>query len=488
MKTLTIDIGASSGRTIVVDYSNGVLTYEETSRFYHEIEQTNQFLTWNLAFICEKIIEGIRNSLKKYPDIKSIGIDTWGVDYVYVNSYNQNVSNAISYRDNRTDKSVEEVHSKISFKSLYLQTGIQFQKFNSIYQIYDDFFIHNRVIKNNTNLLLIPDYIAYVLTGEKYFELTNASTTGLLDINTKDISKNIVENLNIPAEIFPKFIKPGQLIGYTKASLFNVAIPVIATCSHDTANAILGTPLTKNSVFVSSGTWSLIGAELNKPINNELALKHNFSNELGYGGSIDFLKNTMGMFAINELLKEWRKNGEDITPAKFPSFINQAPKYEGFINFDDNLFFQPKNMLVKMHQYLKKTNQSLPIFKGQIIDCIYASLALRYAYIINELKEVTGKQFDKIVISGGGNQADILNQYVANATNLKVVTGPIESTVTGNAICQLISKGEIKDVSEARKIIASSIKSKTFIPENIEGWKEKYNRYLKIIEGEKNEN
>lgn len=482
MKTLTIDVGASSGRTILVTYENGKISYEETSRFYHELKSDGQYLIWDLDFIVQKIIQGIKVSLNNHPDISSIGIDTWGVDYVYINSLNKNVSKAISYRDNRTDLSSKYVHELIPFNNLYLETGIQYQKFNTIYQLYDDIFNRQRYVANNTQILMIPDYIAYVLTGEKYLEITNASTTGLLDIKNKDISKKITNKLNIPLSIFPKIIKPGQLIGYTKKELCGVNIPIIATCSHDTANAILGTPLTKNSVFISSGTWSLIGAELDVPLNNELALKHNFSNELGYGGSVDFLKNTTGMFAINELIKEWRNNGEIIEAPKLKNLISQAPCYEGFVNFDDDLFFQPKNMLVKMHQYLKKTNQSLPIFKGQIIDCIYTSLALRYAFIINELKEVTNKTFEKIVISGGGNQADILNQYVANATGLIVETGPIESTVIGNAICQFISTGQIQNVNEARKIIASSIKTKKFIPENEKEWNEKYSRYLRIIQ------
>lgn len=481
MKILTIDIGASSGRTIVVTKNNDKISYEETSRFYHEINQTDQYLIWNLDFITSKIIDGIKVSLEKHPDIKSIGIDTWGVDYVYVNNMNKSVSKAISYRDNRTDVSTKRVHNIIDFNTLYFKTGIQFQKFNTIYQLYNDVTNRERLLMNNVTFLMIPDYIAYVLTNEKYCEITNASTTGLLDIKTKEFSVELLNKLNIPRNIFPRFIKPGQIIGYTKPSLIGVSLPVIATCSHDTANAVLGTPLTKNSVFVSSGTWSLVGAELHEPINNELALKHNFSNELGYANSVDFLKNTMGMFAINELLKDWKKEEPTIEPSMFKSLINEAPKYEGFINFDDDLFFQPKNMLVKMHQYLKKTNQSLPIFKGQIIDCIYQSLALRYAYIVKELEEVTNRTFEKIVISGGGNQADVLNQYVANASGLIVETGPIESTVIGNALCQFIAKGEIKDVEEGRKIVSSSIEVKQFIPKNQKDWNEKYSRYLEII-------
>lgn len=484
MKILAVDLGATSGRTIVVDYSNNKLSYEETSRFKHEIISKEGMLYWDIDLISKKVIEGIETSLKKFPDIASIGIDTWGVDYVYVNDISKDVSDAISYRDNRVDQSVQEVHQMIKFEDLYKKTGIQFQKFNTIYQLHNDAKIRERLLSKNSRFLMIPSYLSYLLTGEKYLELTNVSTTGFLDIKSKTISQELLTKIGIQNNIFPNVLKPGELCGYLKSQYSNKHIPVYMVCSHDTASAVLGTPLTKTSIFISSGTWSLVGVELHKPIVTPEAYHHNFTNELGYDGTVDFLKNTMGMFAINELIKDYGRNNEVIEVSKIASFIDGSPKYEGFVDFDDDLFFQPKNMIFKINQYLKMTHQSTPIFKGQVFDCAYQSLALKCALIVDEIKEVTGKEYNKVVIAGGGSQAEILNQYIANATGLTVVTGPSEATVIGNAIVQFISNKQFVSMEEARKVVSNSFASKTYYPKNPEEWKEKLNKYKEIINKE----
>ena len=480
MKVLAIDIGASSGRTIVIDHSDNKLTYEETSRFYHEIIYSDTGLSWNLDFIINSILEGVKESFKKYPDIASIGIDTWGVDYVYIDDNGDLVPGSYSYRDNRTAKSSEQVHQIIPFKELYAKTGIQFAQFNTIYQLYDDF-ANRKLKRTNKTLLMIPDYIAYVLTGNKRHEITNASTMGLLDSTTMKLSEEFLKRLDIPTNIFAPLINPGELIGYLKEDIVGKKVPVIATCSHDTADAVLGMPVDNKSIFVSSGTWSLVGAELPTYFNSEKSFKYNFANELGYNNTITFLKNTMGMFALNEVLKEWKAQGEPVKASELEGLINEAPKYEGCINFDDPIFFQPKNMIAKIDKYLEKTNQPKPVFKGQYADLIYQSLAIKYTQIKKQLEDTTGNTFDKFVISGGANQAKILNQYIANASGIKVTTGPVEATVTGNVITQLIALKDVKDVKEARAIVSNTIESKEFLPEDENVWKERYTKFAKLL-------
>ena len=248
MKVLAVDIGASSGRTIVFELKNNKIHYEETSRFYHDIKEINNHFEWDIDFIVNSIIDGIKKSFELHPDISSIGIDTWGVDYVYIDENGHLASEAYSYRDNRTAISSEQVHRIIPFTKLYEKTGIQFAQFNTIYQLYDDF--NNRKINPyNKTFLMIPDYIAFILTGNKVNEFTNASTTGML--NGNEFDKEILEKLNIPSSIFPKMVYPGDLIGYLNRNIVDKKIPVIATCSHDTANAVLGMSLDESSIFVS---------------------------------------------------------------------------------------------------------------------------------------------------------------------------------------------------------------------------------------------
>ena len=478
MKVLAVDIGASSGRTIVFELKNNKIHYEETSRFYHDIKEINNHFEWDIDFIINSIIDGIKKSFELHPDIASIGIDTWGVDYVYINENGHLASEAYSYRDNRTTISSEQVHRIIPFTKLYEKTGIQFAQFNTIYQLYDDF--NNRKINPyNKTFLMIPDYIAFILTGNKVNEFTNASTTGML--NGNEFDKEILEKLNIPSSIFPKMVYPGDLIGYLNRNIVDKKIPVIATCSHDTANAVLGMPLDESSIFVSSGTWSLVGTELNNNINNSTSYRYNFSNERGYLGTTTFLKNTMGMFALNEVLKEWKSKGEIIEVSQLKRMVESCSKYVGYLNLDDPLFFQPKNMINKIHKYLDKTDQPKPVFKGQYIDLIYQSLANSYAEIKRQLENTTDKKFDCFIISGGANQAEILNQYIADASNIVVKTGPIEATIVGNAICQLIALKQFKDAKEARQIIKESFDSKIYYPISHNEWKCTYKQFGKYM-------
>lgn len=484
MKVLAIDLGASSGRCMVVNYDQGKIDYKEINRFKNILVKEDGFLRWDISYLITNIIDGIKMAFRQYHDIESIGIDTWGVDYCLLDCDGNLIENPISYRDTRTQNIIDETSKILSFRSIYQTTGIQYLHFNSIFQLYHDFNHRKSIATKIDKILMIPDYIAYVLTNELRLEITNVSTMGLLNHKTKEIDDFLLKEFNIKKSIFPKIIRPGDKYGYLKEDIScfndNNKIPVYAVCSHDTASAVLGMPITNNSIFISSGTWSLLGVELDSPFVSDDTLKYGFTNELGYRYTVDFLKNITGMFIINQLLDEWKALGEDVNVQSIERIIDDSPNYVGFVDVDDTLLSTPNNMVLKIKKYLKKTSQFLPVFKGQWLDLIYISMAAKYKFFIDRLLKIINRPINEIMICGGGSQANILNQYIANFTNLKVVQGPIEATILGNALVQFIATGSILNMEEGRKIIDSNFKQKVYIPKDVEIFKQKYELYKSI--------
>lgn len=481
MRVLTVDIGASSGRVMAVTLENEHIEYEELYRFITPLINENDHLYWDIKTLLDEIVKGIKVGLNKYDNIKSIGIDTWGVDYGFINKSKELIANPFCYRDMRSEKASKELLEKIPYNDIYKETGIQFLRFNTIFQLYDDF--NNRNVNKDVTMLLIPDLIAFFLTGEMRLELTNLSTTSLYNPTSKQISKTLCESANIPTNIFPPIIKPGEMYGYLKEEYLENykgrLIPVTAVPSHDTASAVLGTNGFGDFLYISSGTWSLLGTEEKVPIMNELSLKNNFTNEIGYNHTVRFLKNIMGMFILNQMRDEWKNKGFEVPLDQIVKVALSTPDVESYIDPDAKDFELPSNMLQKTRNYLEKTNQSMPPFIGQVIKMVYQSMACKYNYVIKSLEETTGRTFKSIIIVGGGNRAELLNQYVANVTNLEVITGPVESTVLGNAVSQFIALGVVDDVTHARQIINQSIITKTYHPEDTKLWEEKYKNFLK---------
>ena len=480
MKVIAIDIGATSGRVMVVSYNNSIITYEEIYRFLNKTYLKDDILCWDFSLLIENIKYGLEKTLKKYDDIVSIGIDTFGVDYGVIDKNGKLVSDPYCYRDLRSYKKQKEVLNIIPFKELYQKVGIQNLHFNTIYQLYKD----DRLCENST-ILLIPDLIAYYLTNEKRMELTNASTTSFYNYKKKGIDINILKKLEIPSSIFPKIIYPGEKYGCLKKEYYPInykgkEIEVIAVCSHDTASSVLGMNGFNKFAYLSSGTWSLLGVELNKPILTEESEKANFTNEIGINFTIRYLKNTMGMFLLNETIEDFKNKGEDISINKIKNFVYEAKDIDSYLDVNDPTFESPGNMIKKIDSYLEKTNQVKPNTIGEYFRLIYKSMAFSYKYIVDKLENLTNFKIDSLLISGGGNQAEFLNELTANVLNKAVKTGPIESTVLGNAIAQMLHYGVFKDVNEARKVIDKSIESKTYYPKE-STYEKEYKNYLKII-------
>lgn len=428
---LAIDIGASSGRGIIGYYEKDDFKTKEVFRFKNFVVKENNHLIWDINYLFEQIIEGLKESFKQYPTIESLAIDTWGVDYVLLNN-DKEILPVYAYRDNRTKKAIKLVHDIIDFDELYRLTGCQFQSFNTIYQLYDDK-LNNRLHKA-TDFLMIPEYLTYKLTGKKVKEYTNASTTGLVDLKTNSFSEIIIDKLGFNKQLFDKpLYKEGHDVGFLLPEIVqkvNGNLKVKLCCSHDTASAIQAIKMEKNSPYISSGTWSLLGIKLNQPINSLKALKSNYSNEYG-PHYYRFQKNIMGLWIIQNLAKELNMD--------FVELINHAKKssYKEIYDVNDSAFLYADNMQEKIMMWFKNNNKVLPNNVDDIINSTFHSLAYLYHLSLNELEEITETKYDNLYIVGGGAKNQYLNELTKKYTNKNVIALPIEATAIGNLYSQI---------------------------------------------------
>lgn len=444
---LAIDIGASSGRHIVGWLENGKLKAEEIYRFANGTESRNGHLIWDT----EKLFSEIKNGLKKAKEAGKvpsyIGIDTWAVDYALLDKNDNRIGEVYAYRDSRTNKSSEAVHKIIKFEELYGRTGIQFQTFNTIYQLYADK-LSGR-IDNAVSMPMLPDYMNFLLTGVKKQEYTNATSTGLINAETHTWDKEIIEKLGLPYKLFGDISQPGTTVGELTEEIqkeIGYNATVILPATHDTASAVLAAPIDEESPYISSGTWSLLGIEQSVPHTDEESRKANYSNEGSINFNFRYQKNIMGLWLIQSVKKE-------LGDISFETLANMAKCKNdcGIIDVNEKRFLSPKSMIAEINKALGKSLSS-----ASMMRVIYDSLAKSYADAISELEHNTGKKYKTLNIIGGGSQDNLLNEMTAKATGKKVITGPTEATAIGNLIMQMIGTGEIKDLSEARKIIKKS--------------------------------
>lgn len=415
---LSIDIGASSGRHIIGYKENDVLKTIEIYRFNNGVKELDNYLVWDIDYLEREVKKGIDIALEDY-DIESLSIDTWGVDYVLLNK-DEAIYPVYAYRDNRTNDDVEEVHSIIPFEELYKHTGSQFQSFNSIYQLYDDF-KHNR-LDNVTDFLMIPEYLMYRLTGNKKHEFTNATTTGMINHETLEYDEIIIDRLKFPKRLFNKLNKPGEIVGYYKN------IKVILCATHDTGSAVEGIPMDGNELYISSGTWSLLGVKTHKPITDLGSMKANYSNEGGVNYN-RYQKNIMGLWLVQELRKELCPNKD------WTAIVDNASKstFNEIIDVSNNDFLSPSSMKEMFEKHLGKNN----LKEEDYFKCAYLSLAIGYDKAIKELENNTNKKYSKIYIVGGGAKNNFLNELTEKYTGKKVVALPIEATAIGNLKIQM---------------------------------------------------
>ena len=463
---LAVDMGASSGRHILGSIVEGKLVLEEVYRFENGMKEVDGHKCWDADGLFKSIKEGMKKcaELGKIPEAMSI--DTWGVDFVLLDKEDKRIGNAVGYRDDRTIGIDEEVYKFIPEKDLYLRTGTQKQLFNTIYQLMAIKVQEPEQLEKAETMLMSPDYYNFLLTGKKATEYTIASTTQLLDQKSKDWDFELIDTVGLPRKIFTEIKKPGTPLGRLLPEIeeevgFNC--DVILTTSHDTASAVLAVPAIKDDfVYISSGTWSLMGLELPMPIISEESMKYNLTNEGGYDYTVRLLNNIMGLWMIQSIRHEL---DDKYSFAELCASAEKVKDFPSRVNVDDKKFFAPKSMIEAIKEYCADTNQVVPETPGELSTVAYQSLADCYGRTIDMLEELSGKTYEAINIIGGGSNADYLNQLTANATGKTVYAGPGEATALGNLVAQMIEKGELKDVKEARKCIFDSFAVKTFVPE-----------------------
>lgn len=457
---LAIDIGASSGRHILGHLEGGKLVLEEVYRFKNGAVEKNGKLVWDHNALFSSIVAGLKECGARGKIPCMVGIDTWGVDYALLDKNGELIGEIYSYRDDRTLSVTKEVAKTVGEERLYKRTGIQEQVFNTIYQLYCD--KKSGKLDKAETFLMTPDYLHYMLTGVRKNEYTNASTTGLLNAAARDWDMDIIGELGLKKELFRELSMPGTVVGDLKEELvkevgFNTKICLPAT--HDTASAVMAVPSAGMPLYISSGTWSLMGIETQDENTSEAARSAGFTNEGGYGRSVRFLKNIMGLWMIQCIKKEYNDK------YSFADFVTEAEKATDFnsvVEVNDLSFFAPDNMTEAVKAYCVKTGQQPPRTVGELAKCVYVSLAESYRKTTEEIEAITGKTFDAINIVGGGCQNEYLNKLTAVYTGKKVIAGPVEATATGNILALMLAAGDIASLNEGRELVARSFEIKEF--------------------------
>ena len=466
---LAVDLGAGSGRIMAAVYDGKTVALEEVARWASEPVKIGDAYHWEVNNIFASIVDGLRKAKSIYGDaIVSLGIDTWGVDYGLLDKDDKLLNLPYIYRDTRTDGMMDATFAKISKEEIYKKTGIQFMFFNTIFQIMAEVEKGQNISKAES-FLMMPDLLAFMLTGVKVNERTNASTTQFYNPFNKDWDYEILEKIGAPTKIFKNgFAECGSVIGSLRPELQAELgdIKVVAVASHDTASAVAATP-TQAAVpaYINSGTWSLPGVELQTPIATDASFKENFTNEVGYNSTIRFLKNVTGMWLVQKSKEVWKANNCDMGYKELEAEAAKVEPMRTIFDPDAPEFVMPENMPQAIAEHCRKNGLKVPETHGQIFRAIQESIANKYKYVFDTIEKLSGAKIEEINIMGGGSKDAMLNQFTANATGKVVKAGPTESTALGNAIMQMKAAGVIASVQEGRKIIADSFGIKVFEPQ-----------------------
>jgi len=459
---VAVDLGASSGRTMLAsfDCEQQTLSLREIHRFANSLVKRDGFDTWDVDALETEIRTGLDKVCKEGIHINSIGIDTWGVDYVLLNSEGNRVGLPVSYRDNRTQGVMAQAVKQLGKTEIYKRSGVQFLSFNTLYQLRALLEQQSSQVTDVSHALLIPDYFCYQLTGNLNWEYTNATTTQLINIETHDWDNTLLDWAGVPHSWFSTPTQPGNVIGHWNSPQ-GQPIPVIAVASHDTASAVIAAPLLdKDAAYLSSGTWSLMGFESQTPYTCDQALSANITNEGGAEGRYRVLKNIMGLWLLQRVLKE--HNISDLSG--LIAETEQLTACRFLINPNDDRFINPLSMSDEIASACRETEQTVPLSPAELARCIFDSLALLYADVLNELASLRGVPFSQLHIVGGGCQNPLLNQLCADACGIKVIAGPVEASTLGNIGMQLMAQGEFSDINHFRQQVTNNEKLTTFTP------------------------
>ena len=488
-----VDLGATSGRTIIGQIEDKAVKLEEITRFPNNLIEQGGHFYWDIYALYLEIIRGLKEVARRGLTLSSIGIDTWGVDFVFIGSDNAILRNPRAYRDPITFKAMDDyLQNVVSRQEVYGVTGIQFMNFNSIFQLYAMRQEQNAAFLNARKILFMPDALSWMLTGQEVCEYTIASTSQLLNPRTKELDDRLLATLDLDRSKFGKMVMPGTQIGTLTPEVQKLtglgAVPVIAVAGHDTASAVAAVPA-KDAQFayLSSGTWSLMGIETNDAIINDLSYKRNFTNEGGVEGTTRFLKNICGMWLYERCRKEWPEEVQKLSHPELQGSAMSVEPFRSLINPDDDMFANPDSMIGAIQQYCRQTSQPVPETPAEICRCIFDSLALRYKQVFNWLQEFSKPQTSNLQpqiptlhIIGGGSLNRYLNQFTANATGATVLAGPQECTAIGNIMLQAQASGLVSDIWQMRQIIANSTNLVRFEPQDQQAWDKAFERFQKL--------
>ena len=483
-RLLSFDFGASSGRAVLGTFDGETLQLQEIHRFQNDPVTVNGTMYWDILRLFFEVKQALVQS-KAYGALDGIGVDTWGVDFGLLDADGRLLENPVHYRDARTAGMLEKAFKYLPKGELYSITGNQFMEINTAFQLLSLRENRPALLDRAETLLLMPDLFNYLLTGKKCTEYSIASTTQLLDAKQRVWSKRVLSALELPERLFTEIVPTATKVGALQPDLCEelglTPAEVLAVAGHDTQCAMASVPTDKEDfLFLSCGTWSLLGTELSAPMINSAAEACNVTNEGGYAGKASFLKNIIGLWLIQETRRQWQKEGENLSFAEMETLARAATPYRFFIDPDAPEFVPAGNIPRRVQEYCRKTGQPVPETKGEILRCIYDSLSLKYRYAVGQIEACTEKQYAALHIVGGGVKDTLLCQLTADALGKPVVAGPVEATVYGNLVLQLLALGAVKDLNEAREIVRRSDKVNTFTPNADAQVENAYKTFLEV--------
>jgi len=484
---LAIDLGAESGRTMLGTLVDEKLTLTETHRFPNGPVRLPDGLHWDILRQWTEIKAGIAATVKSGEELSSLGVDTWAVDFALLDKKNALLGNPFHYRDTRTDGMLEEAYRRMPKDELFAHTGIQFMQLNTLYQLLAMVCAKSPILDIAHTFVTVPDLLNYWLCGEITNEFTNATTTQCLDPIKRDWSRPVLEAMEIPTHLFRPVTAPGTQIGTLLPDIAEETgageVKVVLPACHDTGSAVVAVPAqNQNFAWISSGTWSIMGAEVKEPALGEKALAYNFTNEGGVFDTWRLSKNIMGLWLVQECRREWGRQGQDHSYDEMTRLAAESEAFLALINPDDDGFFHPGDMPERIREYCQKTGQRVPQTKGEVLRVALESLALKYRWVLERTEELSGKKLDPIHIIGGGTKNRLLNQFTADAIGRTVVTGPVEATAIGNVLMQAIGLGHLNSLAEARAVVRNSFVVEEYHPGIREGWEEAYEKLLELLD------
>ncbi|MDP4096891.1 rhamnulokinase [Paenibacillus sp. P96] len=485
MNVLAYDLGASSGRALLGRLTHSKIEVEEVHRFSNEPVKVGERLQWDILRLYHEIKQGLLKTKHLRAELQSLAIDSWAVDFGLIGQNGELLGNPYHYRDRHTHGVMESMFQSIPKEYIFQRTGIQFLPFNTIYQLAAMKQADSPLLKEASRFLMIPDLLRYFLTGEMLNEFTNATSTQLYNPVTGDWDRELIQRVGVSDSWFDRVADPGTEAGRIRSSVMTdlgvPSIPVLAVAEHDTASAVAAVPaLDRSFAYLSCGTWSLMGTEVERPVINEETLRFNFTNEGGIGRSFRLLKNIMGLWIVQELKREWERAGVEYSFTEIVRLAEEAPAFAAFIDPDDELFLHAGDMRSRIRQYCRKTEQQLPDGPGELARCIFESLALKYRYILELTEKLSNQRFNGLHMVGGGINNALLCQWTADSVGKPVWAGPAEGSAIGNLAVQWIAQGVFSDIWEARQVIRSSFPMTTYEPSDREAWEDAYGRFRQI--------